>query len=178
MDGPQVEPRLYELYLRMCLEAGFSPRIAYEVEHLASMLALVAAGQFSQGAVDAQFTSATFGSYLPFVAEQKLFMTSDDADVLGFSNTTCGTGAIPCNVDLYRGEAPPGMRLLVYVWTQAGHGNIACDQPAGISHLDWVHPYYTSDFKAYSVPDTIPCKDLVDPPTGGQPPVAEGHIHF
>lgn len=38
------EPRLYELYLRLCLEAGFSPRVAYEVEHLESMLALVAAG--------------------------------------------------------------------------------------------------------------------------------------
>ena len=38
------EPRLYELYTRLCLEAGFSPRVAHEVDHLESMLALVAAG--------------------------------------------------------------------------------------------------------------------------------------
>lgn len=38
------EPRLYERYLQVCLQAGYVPRIAYEVERLESMLALVAAG--------------------------------------------------------------------------------------------------------------------------------------
>ena len=28
------EPRLFELYVRLCLEAGFSPRIAYEVRQI------------------------------------------------------------------------------------------------------------------------------------------------
>ena len=38
------EPRIFELYVSLCLEAGFSPRIAYEVDHLQSMLGLVSAG--------------------------------------------------------------------------------------------------------------------------------------
>ena len=38
------EPQVLEVYLRLCHGAGFSPRIAYEVDHLQSMFGLVSAG--------------------------------------------------------------------------------------------------------------------------------------
>ncbi|MEZ4293579.1 MAG: hypothetical protein R3B70_01285 [Polyangiaceae bacterium] len=140
---------------------------------------------FSQGAVDAQLTSSTFTSYAGFVASRKLFMTSSNADVMAFSNIDCGAsvpsgkGAGNCTVDLYRGQAPAGMRLLVYVSTYLGTGNIACDNPPGITPLTWVNPAYPYyDFTAYYFPESIPCKNLQSPPTNGQVPVAEGRIHF
>jgi DNA-binding transcriptional LysR family regulator len=38
------EPQILEVYIRLCHGEGFSPRIAYEVDHLQSMFGLVSAG--------------------------------------------------------------------------------------------------------------------------------------
>ncbi|MBK8256631.1 MAG: hypothetical protein IPK82_28665 [Polyangiaceae bacterium] len=136
----------------------------------------VAAGEshFTPAAVAAQNTNTTFSNYFQLVTSSRLYVTSDNADVMGFSNLTCGTGIVPCNVDLHWEAPPPGHSVGIYVQSQAGHGLVACPGEAGSELLDWVHPYYDYEFKAYHFTNGCP-----DPASVvGLTPVAKGRIHF
>lgn len=136
----------------------------------------VASGEthFTPSAVVAQSTPTTFTSYASFLPSRRLYMTSDDADVMGFSNTTCGTGVLPCNVDLYWGTPPTGQLVGIYVHSAAGTGRIKCEPVAGLQPLDWVQPAYEYDFEAYHFSGGCPLPSAL----AGYTPVARGHIQF
>lgn len=109
-------------------------------------------GHFSQGAVDALNTTDTFTSYLPLIAQRKVFLTSDNADAIGISDVSCGSQtSLPCSVTLHWGAPAAGQQVGIYVRTSSGRSLVFCESSAGSQVIPWMGQYQEYDFEAYSI---------------------------
>lgn len=109
-------------------------------------------GHFSHGAVDSLVTQSTFTNYAGLMAQRKVFLTSNNADVVALSDVSCGSQtSLPCSTQLYWGTPPAGKKVGVYLKTSNGPSLVSCGGVAGSQPLTWIWPDYEYQLDAYYI---------------------------
>lgn len=130
---------------------------------------------FSEDAVDGQTTTETFSSYAPLMAARKVFLTSDDADVIGISDVSCGaTVSLPCAVELTWGAPPAGKNVGVYSRTSNGLSLVHCEGSQGSSVFAQMGEFSSYDFEVYFVDGAC----VPSAPNAGAQHAGTAQFHF
>lgn len=113
-------------------------------------------GHFSQSAVNAFSTTATYSNYVGLLATRKMHFTSTNANLLSVKDINCGsTATLTCSVRIGWASAPSGKLYGVYFkHTGGGTTLVHCVNNAGQSTVPWIGQASAYVFDLYLISGT------------------------